>query len=423
MSVRKCLHGRRSNFFYYGASAVQASKFIFGTSDVDFPDPLVGLRAAESPNCAVCNDCAHCIQPELCKPKKYAGLCVTDVDLEHRLSVRTAAEQLVNSNDIYWVREPAVLYTPFVPDNYGHILADDLLSVFSALRVFGFNPRESRLIQTHRKPNDEFTLKWEARLHSLLSQFQVQGLNELTGMSTIPPENHDTRVKVCFKKLVAGTAALGMKSLRGRYQELHALRSHLLRSPNIGRHLPRPRAHLITLMSKVGRRKWLNAKETAEHLRNMFPSIEVIELRAGNEETHDESDISSWDLQLSVLLRTSLFISIEGCVSFNGFFLPQGAAAILIDFFNPETGKGKTMNPHFWNSMPHVLDMHYPVQKEDVDFGSIPSGCASGTNLSKCTRDEFEMFNDISTSMPVMTQLVLVGLDFVRKQWNLDLPD
>ena len=108
----------------------------------------------------------------------------------------------------------------------------------------------------------------------------------------------------------------------------------------------------------------------------------------------------------------------QSSYSFVGLFLPAGANAILIDFFDPVSGRGGEIESFYWNSMPWIHDIHYPVQLSDIVLGSLPSGCGSIHNVSMCSRDEFYLYNDVRTSSTVMTSLVYSALIRVEETFG-----
>ena len=375
-----------------------------GSLLTDFPKPFLGLRAAEHVNCATCTDCMKCTQPETCEPIKYGRICQSAVDFDH--SMHIAIETHFDEKPVKWVTDPAVYFAKFVPSNYGHIIGDDLLPMYSAAKMFGFDPRRTQFIALEHHSQDPYTQKWDARLYSRLSIFPMKGMNAML-------DGLKEGSKLCFKKLVVGTSGLGMKLLHGRGQQLSELREHIVNS------YPKrcSRKQRITLLSKIGRRNWINVVAVSRHLHLAFPNIEIVHLEAGNEEAY--SGVTEWDKQVEIMLCTTVYVAIAGGASFVGLFLPEGASAILIDYFDPVRGEGGEVEPFYWNNMPWIYDIHYPVKLSNIDLESIPSRCGSAQDVSNCSHEEFYLHNDVNTSTTIMASLVYSALIRSEKSFKM----
>lgn len=135
------------------------------------------------------------------------------------------------------------------------------------------------------------------------------------------PDDKETGDPVCFETLLLGGGYTGM-SVGGEGSWEHFMQVSKERM-GFG-HLSMPKKHKIVIFEKHGRRKVLNFDALTEKLQALFDFPVMLV---------NPADLSFVE-QMQLMAETTVVVSPPGGIGFTSVFLPSGAAAVYIDYWD-----------------------------------------------------------------------------------------
>ncbi len=230
-------------------------------------------------------------------------------------------------NDLFHLTEVNMLFHMFWPENFGHMLVDDVMAAYWALSMFSINTQDVQLIGSIMCDGifiGSDLARCERFYAQVLPSFSRHPLVSL-------PALVGNKSTMCFKRLVVG---IGMRTMRDHNPALRQqFREQVL--VNLGRNpYSAPPKDLIVFLLKKGRRAPLNTEEAFNHIRTSFPEV-TCELVNVTDMTFRE--------QVFLMLRTTVLITPCGGMSLIALFLNPGAVSIFIDFYNPSLNATDSM--------------------------------------------------------------------------------
>ena len=128
----------------------------------------------------------------------------------------------------------------------------------------------------------------------------------------------------------------------------------------------------------------------------------------------------SIDRQVSVMQTCTVFVSPCGGVSINALFLPRGAAAVFVDYWDPARRRPAQMEGYLWNYLGHFRDLHYPMKESEVHLeppsGGDPALLASYARMGKAR--QYRDYGNVVVDVPRMLRVVREGMNHVEAGWQ-----
>ncbi|KAI8621861.1 hypothetical protein BC830DRAFT_1091919 [Chytriomyces sp. MP71] len=275
-------------------------------------------------------------------------------------------------------------------DNLGHVLWEETAGLFFAMTRMGVTT--DRLQALHYPtplPDRPLSVKFRDAFFSAISRLPPRTLADHVNdaLRAHASSHAGAASHVCFREVLAGG---NMRRFLQRFEWHNAGHEPLfraLRARILRRHGLAPRAvparHRIVVTNKtesnfredasVGARKRaiVNLREVVDMLRTRYPGAEV--------------DVVEWHKmeireQLELMMSCTLFVTVPGGVSMMLPFLPEGAHAIIMDYYEREEapnhygtnqGESVSMESPFWNYWPHVKKLYYQIHGvEDLESDS-----------------------------------------------------
>jgi len=284
-----------------------------------------------------------------------------------------------------WARGVSALSAPFAPTNLGHVAWDEAFPLLAAMAQLGVYSPSLRVLRTHSCA----TLAKRASSSAVCRKFAAAFLGPLTdaraaasALQEPPTLEAEARAlagggggrPVCFDKLLVGGTfdSFNREELNVGKEPLIALyRARVLAAHGISPTAP-PSSHTITIVAKKGRRAIANVRRVAAAVRAEFGSVAEIVLT-------DWAGMSMAE-QLRLVASTTVAVSPCGGISMLLPFLPQGAAAVLVNYMLGEGEEARhgecdpaaggcswTMEAELWRHVRHVTKVYYQVTGPD-DF-------------------------------------------------------
>ncbi|GAA6060575.1 hypothetical protein JCM10212_006810 [Sporobolomyces blumeae] len=258
----------------------------------------------------------------------------------------------IPSDALWSPSQQAVLQEAYWPENFGHSMGDDFLPAYRLVKSFGSWDRADAQIIMHPPCSMRDMPEQGCRNHDALAPLLLDR----------PLETNETSLftsargrPVCFRNLYVGTKMLGM-SLPSEH-----VWPGFVDELRVGAGLDitqRPKRQRISIFLKHGRRTVLNYKEVENHLRDRF-KVEV--------DLIDPAKLSLAD-QIKYMHETTVVVSPCGGISFSSMFLPPGASAIFIDYWDTHWNASGQMERFIYTNKDDLTPFYYPVEKEEVLF-------------------------------------------------------
>ncbi|EOD37807.1 hypothetical protein EMIHUDRAFT_225064 [Emiliania huxleyi CCMP1516] len=279
-----------------------------------------------------------------------------------------------------WARGVSALSAPFAPTNLGHVAWDEAFPLLAAMAQLGVYSPSLRVLRTHSCA----TLAKRASSSAVCRKFAAAFLGPLTdaraaasALQEPPTLEAEARAlagggggrPVCFDKLLVGGTfdSFNREELNVGKEPLIALyRARVLAAHGISPTAP-PSSHTIIIVAKKGRRAIANVRRVAAAVRAEFGSVAEIVLT-------DWAGMSMAE-QLRLVASTTVAVSPCGGISMLLPFLPQGAAAVLVNYMLGEGEEARhgecdpaaggcswTMEAELWRHVRHVTKVYYQAQ-------------------------------------------------------------
>ncbi|KAL3163114.1 hypothetical protein ABBQ32_009529 [Trebouxia sp. C0010 RCD-2024] len=250
--------------------------------------------------------------------------------------------------------------------NFGHALFDFLFPVFNTLQLMDMYHPDFQLLLAKHQGNSPHLVELfidppeaERSMLPLISHRPVLTRDALAAQAT------GSGQLTCFSSFVAGSG-----SLHTSMQRTRALPFRAAAFANLGivkdaqRSTPR-----ITMLKKKGKRIVENADSIMSHLRTRFPAAEF--------ETLEGKDIAVMSLkqQLEAMSRTDILITPCGGVGTVLTFLPPGATAIVMNYWQTTAQTSVQMERNYYWNLEYLDIQYFPVLAEDYDLTTDRPSC------------------------------------------------
>ena len=259
------------------------------------------------------------------------------------------------------------VYHQFCPENFGHVLGDDLYPVWQQLRRFGINSSRHELQilacehcsysgrdeqSRHRACNNTHTLfrTISQRPWMQIDQFIAAQLN---GSSDTASASLSDSGVVCMEQLVMGHGLSGMY-WQGRDWPLFV--DWMVEQFPASVRGTRPQQLSILVTRKVNRRKIINFDEMIDYLRSLFDMpVDVW-----------EPDQLSFHEQIRTVRQYAVLVTPCGGISFVSPFMAAGSSVVYIDWFDPRWNATTAMEEYLWQYDPRLSRFHYHIHRDDI---------------------------------------------------------
>ena len=256
-----------------------------------------------------------------------------------------------------------VLYHQFWPENFGHVLGDDVYAAWQILYRFGLVTRDLQVLGwkpcwysgQENDSDGKRACRVTHELFGFLSDRRWQQLKDFIGAHLSNNDVGQPRL-VCMDRLVMGHGLQGMY-WQGANWPLFI--EHILPGLSAQAVETKPSRPRILVTRKVNRRKIINLDVVVEHLRATFDvDVDVW-----------EPDSFSFEEQVQRVRQYPVLITPCGGVSFISPFMYPGSSVIYIDYFNPHNNQTEFMEEFLWQFDGRLNRYHYYIAREDViDF-------------------------------------------------------
>ena len=289
--------------------------------------------------------------------------------------------------------------------NIGHSLWDDCLAFLQAMEDLGLSPRlgDYDLLLTEEAGGDR---RWGSTGASL----NVRELFTLTSPGRKPVEVADlddalarlgSGAVVLVPEVAGGITGMSPHNLRpdmraygSERRSVWRLRNHLLAAAGISEgeslrpaaDIPMSSPQLMRLLYVRGKRPVWNEPEMLSALRSEFPELVV--------------DVLAWEKlgrglrgEAEELLRTHIFLAMDGTVALNALFLPPGAVHIQLGVARPW---GSQVQCDFlFSSLDHVRVLFYGELAQGEHAGEASKGFSvPPAKLSPLVRDAIALVRE-----------------------------
>ncbi|ORY43480.1 hypothetical protein BCR33DRAFT_262263 [Rhizoclosmatium globosum] len=255
-------------------------------------------------------------------------------------------------------------------DNLGHLLWEEMgMLWYSMIRMNSYSDDMMPLHMLGPLPDRKLSHKFRNAFMKAITKNAPQDLETYTASLQKP--------NICFDQLLVGGNQLRFFQNAffrniGHEPLFYSLRNRILQSHGIDPSQP-PSRHRIVFTNKTETLKMAlegntlaknrgiqNLAEAVAHIKKLYPTTQV--------------DVIEWQkldmaAQLQLMHSTTIFISPCGGVSTLLPFLPEGAHAIIVDYFDrvgdsyygTRAGTSVSMEAPMWNYIPHVKKLYYQV--------------------------------------------------------------
>ncbi|KAJ3389540.1 hypothetical protein HDU84_008651 [Entophlyctis sp. JEL0112] len=276
-------------------------------------------------------------------------------------------------------------------DNLGHLLWEEMGALwYSMVRL---NAYSTRLVAMHAlDPLPD---------RALNKKFRAAFFGAITPVAPVSMDSYlaeKAAAYVCFDQLMVGGDMLrffqnaGWHNL-GHEPVFYALRNRILAAHGLdARGVSPPQRHRIVFTNKTESLK-MSAEEGIKNNRgisNLAELVDFVRRKYGSKGV--EIEVVEWQkmemkAQLELMQNTTIFITPSGGVSTLLPFLPEGAHAIVIDYFErngdqhygSEAGHSISMEAPLWNHFPHVKKQYYQVWRASDFVSDVP-----GKSVEEC---------------------------------------
>jgi hypothetical protein len=258
----------------------------------------------------------------------------------------------------------------WAPDhNFGHVLWEEFAHIFYSAMRMGIDDPDMVIMHEEGVPKSQL-------YHHFMRMFlPAVSTQPMVSMKEYLSTFNTTTTTVCFDELLVGGHVQVFFQPQiswnyGREPLFKAWRDRIMRIYDADPSFV-PKRHKIIIVKKKnsGRgalRTIANLEEVYQFVKDTYSDIEV--------DLVEWNDISMFK-QLKMLSETTLMISPPGGVSMTIPFLPDGAHAIVMDYYNEynyehpigwfgplRKGESISMDAALWGYFPHVKKLYYQVR-------------------------------------------------------------
>lgn len=234
------------------------------------------------------------------------------------------------------------LITGHASNNVGHVILDEVLSIFVMFEQINLDLDDTIMIGTATVP------QFRRPYTMLVSLSNIMSLAELEGQ--------------CFSHVVAGAAqwSYAAAGLSKTSPTLHRFRNHVLARLNIHPHVRLKFSVLFVLKDADAaehKSTWTNIEAIVTNVKARFPTWVV--------HTVMWTRLPSFHDQINLVHRTHVLVSLPGSDVVNGLFLQDGSAIIMPCRHMGDKFESSNEVPHLFNYMGWVKTFQFcgqPVQ-------------------------------------------------------------
>jgi hypothetical protein len=246
------------------------------------------------------------------------------------------------------------LFQPLFPRNWGHALLDNIFPGFRALRLFGISNEEISKTEYVQYSSCKDIFSNRVNVQECLLMLKKVAIFA-TDESLLELGRLGKGKNVCFPSLVVGSG-------KGSFIESDGLMlkewTEYTRN-RFGANFSPPDAERgICVMVKDGRRALLNYDVVLKSLNDAFPDKKIIPLRKFPK-------LSSAD-QIMHMDRCDVLITPGGGISLIANYLRLGSTVIIVNFFDVIKNQTGIMDGGFFENLPWLNVLHYPLSKYEV---------------------------------------------------------
>ncbi|CAF1204837.1 unnamed protein product [Didymodactylos carnosus] len=260
--------------------------------------------------------------------------------------------------------------------NLGHLLWEDIASIYSSMIRLNVYTKNVIVMNVNNRESKKRTI-----YSIFFSQILPSFVKKYVTFSDYMKQFHEEFI--CFKNLLAGgNIALfnSDKGILGQEKIYYDFRTIILKHHGVDLKRP-PTRHLILLVNKshsewgerngiATRRSIYNLNEIKSYLQKTYKNIEIKVVKLHR---------LSFPEQIKLMYKTTIIITPCGGISATIPFLPRGAHAIIMDFYNTKKhrgwnpGESGSMEGYVWNYFPHFKKLYYQVRDESDYIMDLPN--------------------------------------------------
>jgi len=307
-------------------------------------------------------------------PPKFVNLRKW-IDNDRRFSASLRVIRSAIPEDAIWsAADVHVLYGQFWPENFGHVLGDDVYPAYQLMRMFNSLDRHAQILgqwECHFSgtPDNENGKRACKSTHQLFGALTDRPWKQLQPwLVEQRAQANRTSSVMCVRKLLVGTALQGM-SVQGRNWPQFI--DYISKGFSLQLQKLRPTRLQVLFIHKLNRRRIVNFDETIEFLRRVF-DVEVIAW---------EPNLLSFDEQVATVRQYPLLITPCGGISFISPFLYPGSSVLYIDFFDPKYNITMFMEEYIWQYDPRFNRYHYLLQRNEVELDTAAKVAREGNEI------------------------------------------
>ena len=264
----------------------------------------------------------------------------------------------IPSHAVWSASSVHALYHQFWPENFGHVLGDDVYPVYQQLRRFGLIA--SRDVQvlgwlpcSYSGRDNTSRQRACENTHDLFHTIADQPWLHLDDFLAAHTNTTDESALVCLDQVVMGHGLNGMY-WQGRDWPLFI--EHINQQlPSDTQHT-RPQRLSLLITRKTNRRKVVNFDELVDYLQRVFDMpVDVW-----------EPDKLSFDEQVRTARQYAVLVTPCGGISFVSPFLYPGSSVVYVDWFDSSWNTTSYMEEYVWQHDPRLTRFHYQIKRADI---------------------------------------------------------
>ena len=294
------------------------------------------------------------------------------------------------------LKGPVVYMEPFVPDNFGHCLADNAFPAFRLLKRFGLAQSPATILFKHYDASDDCSTGACKNIRNIFNPALTQAPFYSLGRGSL--QTNETKY-ACAEDLVMGFGKLGMYSDSEVWDQFN---SRLLKAVGISPDAA-PSKHKIVVFLKKGRRSTTNVYEMARHLQESFEvQVQVADIAK-----------MSYAAQAKLVSSATVVISPCGGLSFSTVFLPKNAAAVYVCTWDPNVRLQLQIERFWYDRQTRFQAVYYPVDESEITINTTYAVKGAGDDHELNEGNLYRNFADVTVSLPKMDKVVYSALHMV----------
>ena len=318
------------------------------------------------------------------------------------LPLRIVTEPVRKNELKYHNASVHAIYEGYGNSNFGHFVMDDVMPVYSLMKMFGRLTRDIQVmtlsdltgaIAKHTGQKGSEYMLARKRLTELFAMLSDRQHLDISQEMSFKKERF-----TCFRHLLAGHGHLGLMHDDGyavsdfsRYILQQLARQNQTVADAISAKVEQ---YQILILKKEGRRRILNVDEVAESLSLAFPNAKVVLFNPANVSIED---------QIIEAQRTTVLVTPCGGISFLGMFLRSRASAVVAGLWVPTSKRSSNNDYYLWEYFTEVNTIYYDVLLEEITI--LPPG-----NEKRKGVDDYRFYGSLTMNVSKIEMLVAAAL-------------